>query len=140
MLEVLKDGTAAARRRLDRLARRQAGGASVEPAVRRILESVRKGGDRALLDWTHKLDGVRLSRRDLFVEESEIDAAVASLEAPVRRALARAHAQIARFHRLQRERGFECRQAGLRTGMRVAPLARVGVYVPGGSAAYPSTV
>ncbi len=140
MLEVLKDGSTAAARSLERLARRQSGGPDVEPAVRRILESVRKKGDRALLEWTHKLDGVRLRRRDLVVGEREIDRAAASVDPSVRRALERAHTRIARFHRLQRQRGFERREPGLRTGMRVTPLRRVGVYVPGGAAAYPSTV
>jgi histidinol dehydrogenase len=55
-------------------------------------------------------------------------------------ALEKAHARIRAFHREERERGFEKREPGIRTGVRLAPLARAGVYVPGGKAAYPSSV
>ncbi len=140
MIEVLRDGTAKARKRIDKLLARDETSARVEPDVRRIIASVRRGGDRALLEWTRRLDGVRLRRRDLVVGEREIAAGADAVAAADRRALERAHARIVRFHKLQRERGFDHREDGLRTGIRVLPLARAGVYVPGGLAAYPSSV
>src|SRR6185295_18793119 len=78
-LAVLDDGTTAAEKRLETLARRGAGGADVEPQVRRILEAVRSGGDRALLDFTEKFDRVRQRARDLVVSDTEIQRAVASV-------------------------------------------------------------
>ncbi|RMD83854.1 MAG: histidinol dehydrogenase [Candidatus Dadabacteria bacterium] len=140
MLEVLEDGSQQARRRLERLARRQQVSRSVEPAVRRILEAVRRRGDRALVELARKLDGVRLRADQLVVPQEEIEAAASRVDPPVRRAIETACRRIARFHRAQRERGFELEETGVRLGMRLAPLERVGVYVPGGTAAYPSTV
>ena len=140
MLEVLQDGSRAAARQLERLAARGESAAGVEPDVRKIIEAVRRGGDRALIRLTAKYDGVHLTRRRLFVTEREIDAAAKEVPAATRRALEHAHARLVRFHRKQVEHGFELREDGVRTGMRITPLAHVGVYVPGGTAAYPSSV
>jgi len=139
-IEVLRDGTRAARTRLDKLAGRQAGMGRIEPDVRRILDTVRRSGDKAVLRYTKRFDGVQLRARDLVVRDSEIERAAAQVPADTARALRDAHRRIVKFHRAQREKGFEIREPGLRTGMRVAPLEQVGVYVPGGRAAYPSSV
>ena len=140
MIEVLKDGSRAAEERLARLGTRAGGTARVEPEVRLILDAVARGGDRALLGYTARFDSVRMRARELFLTEREIDRAAAAVPAPTRRALERAHRRLVRFHRSQRAKGFEIKEDGIRTGMRVTPLARVGVYVPGGTAAYPSSV
>jgi histidinol dehydrogenase len=140
MIEVLQDGTKAAERRLAALLGRGQTGGNVEGDVRRIIEAVRKGGDAALLRFTARFDGVELRTRDLFVSERELDAAAGKVAPDVRRALERAHSRLVRFHRKQIERGFELREEGIRAGIRVTPLAHVGVYVPGGTASYPSSV
>jgi histidinol dehydrogenase len=140
MIEVLADGSAAAERRLAALAARGRGDGDVEPQVRAILEAVRRDGDRAVLGFTEKFDGVRLRARDLIVSDREIRGAADRVPLAVRRALEHAHRRLVRFHKRQVERGFELRERGIRTGMRVTPLARAGVYVPGGTAAYPSSV
>jgi len=140
MVEVLRDGTPAAKRRLAVLLARGRHAGSVEPEVRRIIAAVRKLGDGALLDFTRRFDRVELRRRDLFVSRRELDAAAARVDPGVRRALERAHRRLVRFHRKQVERGFELHEEGIRTGVRITPLAHVGVYVPGGRAAYPSSV
>ena len=135
-------GTRRARGRLARLAARGgAPGDAVERRVRRIVAAVRRDGDRALLAFTRRLDGVRLTPRRLRVPDGALAAAYRGLPAGVRRDLALAARRIRAFHRRQRERSWLFRDAaGARLGQRIAPLERVGVYVPGGRAAYPSTV
>jgi histidinol dehydrogenase len=140
MIPVLVDGTRAAEARLAQLARRQDDQGQVEAEVAAILSAVRRDGDRALIRYALRFDRVRMRASDLVVDQAAIDRAERAVPAPVRQALELAHRRIARFHRAQTERGFELRESGLRLGMRVTPLARVGVYVPGGSAAYPSSV
>ncbi len=140
MLEVLKDGSKAAKARVAKLLAREGGDPRIDAQVAEIIRSVRRRGDRALLDYTARFDGVKLRKRDIVVREAEIDRAVADVRPEVRRALEKAQRRIAKFHRLQREKGFEMKEKGLRTGMRVTALERVGVYVPGGRAAYPSSV
>jgi histidinol dehydrogenase len=139
-LTIVSDGTPLARRRLAELDARRHGGGDVEKRVAAILESVRRGGDRALLRYTARFDGVKLAPRELVVADREIAAAARAVPAKVVRALREAHRRISRFHRRELEKGFEIREPGLRTGMRITPLQRVGVYVPGGRAAYPSSV
>ncbi len=108
--------------------------------ARRIVESVRQGGDPAVADWQERLGGVRpeplrLDRRQLRQGRHQIDTALLD-------ALGRAHEQIRRFHERQARSGFEIRldRSGSRAGQRSVPLDRAGIYVPGGPYGYPSTV
>jgi len=135
-------GTPRARARLARLAARGGEpGDAVERRVRRIVAAVRRHGDRALLAFTRRLDGVVLTARRLRVPPEALAAAYRALPAAVRRDLVLAARRIRTFHRRQRERSWLVRDAaGARLGQRVVPLERVGIYVPGGRAAYPSTV
>ena len=139
-IEVLRDGGKAARARLEKLSQREGDVARIEGDVRRILDAVRRGGDKALLRFTKRFDGVELRPRDLVVRDADFARAETEVPAATARALRSAHRRIVRFHKAEREKGFEIREPGLRTGMRVAPLERAGVYVPGGRAAYPSSV
>lgn len=125
----------------DALRRRTQSDRRVEATARRIVERVRKQGDRALLELTRKLDGVRLSVTELSVAREEWDAALRSLPTGERRALRMAAQRIAVFHRKQREKSWKYQDPlGLTLGQHVVPLDRVGIYVPGGHAAYPSSV
>ncbi|HYB99683.1 MAG TPA: histidinol dehydrogenase [Candidatus Limnocylindrales bacterium] len=137
---VLRDGTRQAQAQLARLAQRGRGPAGVEARVLAILEEVRRDGDAALARLTRQLDGVDLRKSGFEVSRREIDAAAARVEPSLLRALEKAHARIRAFHRNERERGFDRREDGIRTGIRITPLAHAGVYVPGGKAAYPSSV
>jgi histidinol dehydrogenase len=126
---------------LERLRRRgESDLARVEPAVREILDAVRQDGDRALANFVERFEGRRPSR--FFVRDYGGAEALAGLPANVRSALERAAERIRRYHERQREGlfGFEYEEAGVRLGSRVLPLERVGVYVPGGKARYPSSV
>jgi histidinol dehydrogenase len=108
-----------------------------EAAVRSILFEVRARGDKALIDFTKKLDGVEL--KSLEVSKKEISGAYKSTDKKLVSALKLAADRIEQFHRLCKERlepGFF--NGGL--GCLIRPLKRIGIYVPGGRAAYPSTV
>ena len=109
--------------------------------MRGILEDVRRGGDAAVFAHTERLDGVRLTPETLRVSEGDCDAALAGLDPAVREGLALAAARIENFHRRQRRESWFMEEAGTGLlGQLVRPLDRVGLYVPGGSAAYPSSV
>jgi histidinol dehydrogenase len=114
----------------------------VEAAVRAIIAEVRKRGDAAVLEYTRKFDRLQArSMADLEVPQAKLKAALAALPAAQAAALGEAAARVRAFHGRQRAESWEFTDAdGTRLGQRVTPLERVGVYVPGGKAAYPSTV
>jgi histidinol dehydrogenase len=113
----------------------------VDAAVAAIIADVRARGDAALVDLTARLDRWSpASPAALRVTEAEIDAAVATVPAAQRAALDLAAARIEAFHRAQLPQDLEREEEGIRTGMRWGPLDAVGLYVPGGKAAYPSSV
>ncbi|MCX6004335.1 MAG: histidinol dehydrogenase, partial [Chloroflexi bacterium] len=110
---------------------------TVEDTVREIICKVRKDGDYALFELTERLDGAKLT--SLEVSQQEIAAAVKSIDPELLKALKFAAARIERFHKIcMRKYGKGFFIEGL--GQQVLPLERVGIYVPGGTAAYPSTV
>jgi len=115
---------------------------AVESAVRAIIAEVRARGDAAVLEYTKKFDRVPAkSMAELEVPRAKLEAALAALPAVQREALETAAARVRAFHERQRAESWEFTDAeGTRLGQRVTPLERVGVYVPGGKAAYPSTV
>lgn len=114
---------------------------AVEPAVENVIRAVRRRGDRALVAFAARFDKVKMRRADLRVGRAELGAALAALAPGERRVLALAARRIAAFHRRSVERSFRYRDgAGITLGQLVRPLRRVGIYVPGGQAAYPSTV
>ena len=113
----------------------------VEKAVAAIVEDVRDRGDAALFEYTEQFDGIRLDGTTVRVPDNEVEAAAASLDPAVREALALAASRIEAFHRRQRRESWFYDEDGTGVlGQLVRPLWRVGLYVPGGSAAYPSTV
>jgi len=121
--------------------RSQTPGPEVEAAVRTILADVRQRGDAALFEHTQRLDGVELDRHTVGVPASEVAAATRQLNPEVRDALALAAARIEAYHQRQRRESWLIEDEGVGLlGQLVRPLDRVGLYVPGGSAAYPSSV
>lgn len=108
-------------------------------AVLEILQNVKFEGDNALLNYTEKFDGVSLSSLEVTIEE--IDEAVASLDQEMLDIISEAAANIREYHEKQkRQSWFFTREDGTMLGQKVTPLDSVGVYVPGGTAAYPSSV
>ena len=119
--------------------RRDEGREEVEKAARKILERVREGGDEELLACVRKFDGARVDA--LEVTPAEWDAAVARVDPADRAALGKAAMRVRDFHRKRVPSSWEMREeGGASMGIRVRPLARVGLYAPGGKASYPSSV
>jgi histidinol dehydrogenase len=108
-----------------------------EPAVRQIINDVRRLGDKALFELTEKFDGAKLTA--LEVNKSQIKAAYKKVDPKLVDALKLAAERIGTFHQAQKERALPTYTHG-KTGWLVRPLERVGVYAPGGTASYPSTV
>ena len=115
--------------------------ADVSEAVGAIIADVRAHGDAALIGQTMRLDRLHLSAATLRVTADDIDAAVAAVPAALHAALDLAATRIAAFHRAQLPQDLRVPDpAGLALGMRWTALDAVGLYVPGGKAAYPSSV
>lgn len=109
--------------------------------VEDILNDVRTGGDQKLLEFTHRFDGVRLTEGTLAVNREEIEEAYRQVEEDCLQSLRLALKNIQDFHRKQLTKSWmEPENQGSVTGQLVRPLKRVGVYVPGGTASYPSSV
>jgi len=113
----------------------------LEQAVARIVAAVRRDGDRALLRFTERFDGVGLTARALRVPPAEIAASARRADPELRRALRRMAERIEAFHARQRGTGFRLRaRDGSLLEELVRPLESVALYVPGGAGAYPSSV
>jgi histidinol dehydrogenase len=113
----------------------------VDGAVAAIIADVRERGDDALLDYTARFDHQTLTPDRLRISADEIDAAIAAVAPELKAALDLAATRIEAFHRAQCPSDLRMTdEAGLTLGMRWTPLDAVGLYVPGGKAAYPSSV
>ncbi|EBF5146201.1 histidinol dehydrogenase [Listeria monocytogenes] len=111
----------------------------VETEVKTIIEKVKTAGDQALFDFTSKFDGVGLT--ELRVPAADIQAASAKVDPAFLEALQQAKANIESFHSKQKQHAFlDNEKDGVIRGQLIRPLETVGVYVPGGTAAYPSSV
>ena len=140
LLPCLRDVDAASER-LRRIAGRTEGAQirQAEEKVARLLERVRLEGDAALLSLSETFDGVRPD--PLRIPEARLRQAWEALPVPLRQSLELAHARILRFHEAQRPADLSLRGPhGETLGRRWRPVERAGLYVPGGRAAYPSTV
>ena len=123
------------------LARRGGDTDAIDSAVAKIIAAVRKRGDRALIEFTKKFDRVKLTAATLRVTSAECRSALNSISRDDRAALELAARRIADFHRRTMEKSFiYSDRVGMRLGQMVHPIRRVGIYVPGGLGAYPSSV
>jgi histidinol dehydrogenase len=140
-IEVLKAESRSGRRAVERLVRR--GDAVLDAKTLRraekIVREVRKRGDRALLDFARRLDGAEAeSAAGLALSSAPVDPV--DLPSGFAEALERAIAAVERYHAPQARTGYRLEEEGIELEERVTPLERVGLYVPGGRASYPSTV
>jgi len=123
---------------LDRRGTRAGG---IERRVSEIVTAVERRGDRALLRYTRLFDRVRLSPSTMEVKPAEIRRALEKVAPRDLAVLKLAAKRIAAFHRRQLQKSWQYRDPlGMLLGQRITPLERIGVYVPGGKASYPSTV
>ena len=114
---------------------------AVEKRVGEIVRAVERKGDSALLRYVQMFDRVRLTRATMEVKPGEIEDAMTTVPAKDLRILRMAARRIGAFHRRQVQKSWGYRDPlGMLLGQRITPLGRVGVYVPGGKASYPSTV
>jgi histidinol dehydrogenase len=111
---------------------------SIESGTRAIVADVRQRGDAALRELTQRFESRTLSAIELSREDWE--AAAASVPSPVRAALAEAANRVRRYHEREHHHSYQTVEAGVRLTCRYSPLDRVGIYVPGGTARYPSSV
>ena len=127
---------------LNRLSKR---GVAFDPelmkTVSSIIADVRERDDDALIDYTARFDGIELDPKDLRVSEHVLTAAADRVDPRVLAALREAIKNVRAFHEHQIEQSWQFTPSdGVRLGQKITPLERVGLYVPGGTAAYPSSV
>ncbi|MBR4952954.1 MAG: histidinol dehydrogenase [Oscillospiraceae bacterium] len=135
MIKILKYGEVSN----DEIFARTEDAANVEATVTEIINNVRQNGDTALYEYCEKFDGAKLD--SLLVLQEEIDEAVAAVEPRFIEILQKAAANIRKFHERQVRNSFVINDTdGVVIGQKIIPVDRAGLYVPGGTAAYPSTV
>ena len=119
--------------------KRKAGLQDVRPTVVGIIEEVKRNGDRALIAFTEQFDKVRLD--SVAVSKIEISAAYSKVDVKLVKMVHQAAANIRRFHELQKPNDLWLKEVepGITLGVKTTPLDRIGAYVPGGRASYPST-
>lgn len=112
-----------------------------EETVNEILETVKEKGDEALFDYTERFDGVRIAPENVRVTEQEIEDAYTQVDGHLVEIIRKSLANIREYHQKQvRYSWFDSKPDGTLLGQKVTALERVGVYVPGGKAVYPSSV
>ena len=112
-----------------------------EASVKEILENVRSGRDEAVFTYTKQFDGADIDASNIRVTEEEIQEAYSQVDESLLMVIRKAKTNIQTYHEKQRQYSwFDSRPDGTILGQKVTPLERVGVYVPGGKAAYPSSV
>ena len=112
-----------------------------ESAVAEIIETVKKGGDEALFSYTEKFDHCKMDAAHIRVTREEIDEAYQKVDADFVEVMKKSAANIRAFHEKQlRNSWFDPKPDGTILGMKILPIAIAGVYVPGGKAAYPTSV
>ena len=134
MIKILKKGEYA----LDDVLIRDRSGRDVSSVVADIIFGVKMGGDPTLINYCRTLDGADITSLELTKEE--IDAAVAEVPEDVMNTLQEAADRIAYYHKAQVKEGYTLEEDGIVLRQKVLPLKKVGIYIPGGTAAYPSTV
>jgi len=105
-----------------------------------IVNNVKEKGDEALLEYTKNFDGVELEKSQLLVTKEEIDEAYTQVDSRLVEIIRKSKANIEKFHAKQKQRSWFDTEDGIMLGQKVTALEKAGVYVPGGKAAYPSSV
>ena len=112
-----------------------------EEQVNAIVNDVKARGDEAVFEYTEKFDGTKLTADTVLVTEAEIEEAYEKVEPKLLDVIKKAIVNIRDFHQKQKQNSwFDTQENGILLGQKVTPLARCGVYVPGGKAVYPSSV
>ena len=126
---------------LTRLEKRASGSVKeddIQKLVKKIIVDVQKNGDKAVIKYTKKFDSVELNK--IHATKKEIESAAKKADADFMKILKTSAKRIRTFHEKQKEKSWQYTEDGITLGQIIRPIERVGVYVPGGKAAYPSTV
>ena len=135
MIRIMKYGV----EREDEIFSRSSSSKDVSGVVSQILKEVQERGDKALIEYTAKLDGALIDT--IEVPRKEIEEAAASMDGEFMRVLEKAAENIRKYHKRQVRNSFVMTEEnGVVLGQNIVPVAVAGIYVPGGTAAYPSTV
>lgn len=142
MLKVLKYNTPQCREFLGKLSSRAASPSpEIIKTVTDIIEDVKTNGDKALLAYTEKFDGVKLTSETLEMKKEDLEKQAEKVPESLKKTILRACENIRKYHEKQlRHSFFDTSDTQKLVGMRITPKNRAGIYVPGGSAAYPSSV
>jgi histidinol dehydrogenase len=141
LIEVIRDESARVARVARIKGRSVSADAELMTAVASIVEDVRARGDAALLEYTARFDGLTLRASELRVEEATLRESASRVDARVLEALRECIRNVRAFHEHERAESWEFEAArGVRLGQRVTPVEAAGLYVPGGTASYPSSV
>jgi histidinol dehydrogenase len=141
LIEIIQDERARERKLAAILGRGVAADAGLTAVVAEIIDDVRRRGDAALAEYTERFDGVSLRPEDFRVEESALRESAARVDPRVLGALRASIRNVRAFHQHERADSWEIETArGVRLGQRVRPVDAAGLYVPGGTASYPSSV
>jgi histidinol dehydrogenase len=141
LIEVIRDERVRREKLARILGRNVAADAETLRAVAKIIEDVRRRGDAALCEYTARFDGVGLLPEELRVEESELHESACDVEDRVHKAIRASIRNVRAFHEHEREADWEFEAGrGVILGQRVTPVDAAGLYVPGGTASYPSSV
>ncbi len=112
-----------------------------EQSVSQILDTVKNKGNAALIKYSEQFDQIKLTQETLFVSEAEIKEAYKQVDTDLIRVIKRAYEKIYSYHMKQKKYSwFDTDAFGTMLGQKISPIERVGVYVPGGTAVYPSSV
>ena len=112
-----------------------------EKTVSDIIENVKNNKDEAVCAYTKQFDGFDLTSQNIRVTEAEIEEAISSMDAEFVAVMEKSAANIREYHEKQKRNSwFDAKEDGTILGQKVTPLEKVGIYVPGGKAAYPSSV
>jgi histidinol dehydrogenase len=142
MMNILKYSDAEGRELVNKLLNRsQLDYGNVQEIVDGIISNIKTNGDKALFEYTKKFDGFDVTEKNIFVTKEEIEEAYSLVDDELIRVIKKSAQRIAAFHEKQKMNSWlEPAKNGEMLGQLIRPLARVGVYVPGGKAAYPSSV
>ncbi len=141
MIEIVQDERGRERKLAAILGRGVAADASLTAAVGAIVEDVRRRGDAALAEYTERFDGVRLRPSEFRFAASVLRESAARVDGRVLEAIRASIRNVRAFHEHERAESWEIETArGVRLGQRVTPVESAGLYVPGGTASYPSSV
>ena len=141
-MKILNTKSKTFKKKFDLLLQSKRGQSSIsQNIVKKIINDVRKNGDNSLIKYTKKFDKIKLTPSKIELNSKLINKKIAGLNSKIKKSIDLAFERITQFHKKQVFKGFKYKdKLGNQLGYKILPLEKVGVYVPGGTASYPSTL